>query len=121
MEKIKKLKNGEQAKIYNYEGVDFNRRKNVLNEITVDFNNYEHSFSNKPSSIYYTVNFNNKLVKQFELWYNHGTCHRLTGPAVIYYSSEYKIIVKEYWIDGKQLTQEEFEIETNRIKLLNEI
>jgi hypothetical protein len=41
------------------------------------------------------------------VWYQNGMPHRLDGPAI-----EYANGYKEYWIDGKKLTEVEFNILT---------
>jgi hypothetical protein len=42
-----------------------------------------------------------------ESWYLNGKRHRLDGPAVTKYS-KHRGVHKEWWINGKKLTEEEF-------------
>ena len=36
-------------------------------------------------------------------WYHNGRCHRTTGPAIEYANGN-----KEYWVNDRQLTQDEW-------------
>jgi hypothetical protein len=43
------------------------------------------------------------------IWYKHGLKHRLDGPAVFHNNHRYNCKDdKEWWIDGEQLSEEEF-------------
>ena len=42
-------------------------------------------------------------------WYQNGKLHRVDGPAVEYANGH-----KEWWINGVQLTQEEFNKQTKK-------
>ena len=46
-----------------------------------------------------------------ESWYQNGKLHRTDGPAIEW--PEWPNGVKEWWIDDKQLTEEEFLAKTN--------
>ena len=45
----------------------------------------------------------------FQQWWQNDKRHRLDGPAVEYANGH-----KEWWIEGKQLTQEEFNKQTHK-------
>ena len=44
------------------------------------------------------------ICDEYQAYYQNGKAHRLDGPAWIYPNGD-----KEYWIDGKQLTEAEFD------------
>ena len=116
MDEVRELEDGEEAKYYGYYYtiittiITIKEKNNI---ICVDREGVIHSFNDKPAYINYQQN--NK--KDFEVWFNHGKEHRLTGPARITYDGEGNIRKKYYFIDGKYLTQQEFE----EYKLLKEI
>ena len=75
-------------------------------QITIDENNFVHSYNDKPAF---------KSGIEISYW-KHGIPHRLTGPAKIISCMEC------YYIEGERiLNKEEFENRVNRIQLLNEI
>lgn len=53
---------------------------------------------------YHRVDGPSYISKNFEAWHSHGKYHRTDGPAIV--DSDKSI--KEYWINGKQFTEEEF-------------
>ena len=117
MEEVRELVDGEEGYFHYINGDIGSDQKSDTNKITVDKDGFEHSIDDKPAYINY-YGLSNKSI---EIWYKHGREHRLTGPAYVCYG-EYNILVsKGYWIEGKRLTQEEFETYINRYKLLNEI
>ena len=79
-------------------------------KITVDINGFIHSINDNPSVHFYNGGGGTKW------WFKHGRKHRLTGPARI----NIELGTNEYWIEGEQLTQEQFETYINRMELLNE-
>ena len=54
-------------------------------------------------------------------WYNKGILHRLNGPAFITFNIYDETIKKSYYIFGKKINKEEFDLESNRIKMLNNL
>ena len=49
----------------------------------------------------------------YKVYYINNKLHRLDGAAVIYLDG-----CEEYWINGKSLTKEEFEIHPERLKFV---
>ena len=47
-----------------------------------------------------------------KVWYQHGKRHRLDGPAVEWDNGN-----KEFWVDGKYLSQEEFDRKIKKSKM----
>ena len=55
-------------------------------------------------------------------WYDNGLPHRLNGPAYIWYFQDGSVLSSLYYINGEYfLSKSEWEIERNRIIMLNEI
>ena len=107
------------AFFYNIVGeLSFTHKKDN-NNFTVDSNNFLHSFNDEPA--YIRNPSKSYLVHKSLTWFNHGTKHRLFGSAFIQYNEDGTIYDKEYRIEGKELTQEQGETQTNRYKLLNEL
>ena len=50
-----------------------------------------------------------------EYWYLDDKCHRIDGPAIVRYSKDGSIESEVWYLDGKQLTEEQ--IEDLKIKL----
>jgi hypothetical protein len=48
-----------------------------------------------------------------EEYYKNGKLHRIDGPAVV----DHRLLVNEYWIDGEELDEEEF---NEKIKMLGQ-
>ena len=111
--------NGKKAYYY-YEssGYMYHWTKSDDNLFTVDENNFFHSYNDEPAEIWYEKN--GDKIKNSEEWFYNGYRHRLNDPAKIIYING-KIGLKEYYIHGKQLTKEEWEIEVNRLEMLQEI
>ena len=64
-------------------------------------------------------NWGDKYIKKE--WFCNGYRHRLNGPAEIE-TLEEKVFNREYWIHGKRYrNKSDWEIESNRIKMLKEI
>ena len=85
-------------------------KSSSIKSFSVNSEGFLHSYDDKPSLIYGDVTF----------WDYNGYSHRLNGPAmidssVVYYSLRYFIHGKEY------KNKNEWEIEVNRIKTLEEI
>jgi len=49
----------------------------------------------------------------YKVYYIEGKIHRLDGPAVMWANGE-----EEYWINGEELSKEEFEKHPERLKFL---
>ena len=113
MKEVRKLNDGERGKTndgsYEYYATNYYT-------IYVDLDGFQHNINDEPSVI-----FSDLGNGSFNLWFKHGYVHRLTGPSYIKYDIYDKPILKEYHIEGKELTQEQWEIEVNRINILNEI
>ena len=75
--------------------------------MTVDENNFLHSFDNNPATFYLGIDN--------DVYYSHGFLHNINGPTVGGY------FVDEYWIMGKKLSKKEWELEVNRLNFLKEI
>ena len=117
MEEVRELLDGEKGKFY-YENGDLGwDEKDIHNKITVDSNYFEHSYNDEPAF----THFNQGKIICYKFWYNHGHQHRLTGPSYIEYGDNGEIEHKNYYINGKRLTQEQWETEVNRINLLEEL
>ena len=111
MEEVRELKNGEVGKRYLGCDTVFTIMKAKGNKITVDKYNFVHSTNDEPA-----------IIKDiYKCWLEHGRRHRLNGPGFITYYEDGTIEGKMYYINGKKLLQEEWEIEVNRINMLNEI
>ena len=84
-------------------------------DIWVDKKRLQHNEPGVPSFICYLGNERERMVKkEFTV---HGKYHNLFGPAII----DYETGENTYVINGKQLTKEQWEIEANRIKMIEEI
>jgi hypothetical protein len=53
-----------------------------------------------------------KLPDGTERWYKNGQLHRDNGPAVEYYGVT-KYWYKEYWLEGKKYTKEQYNEKIN--------
>ena len=113
---VRELENGDIGKYTLNGGIGYDT-KSENNKITVDKNNFQHSFNDQPAFIYY---FKSGKIES-EWWMNHGYEHRLTGPAMIEYWDNDDLIISHYYLYGNLLTKEQWETEVNRIKMLNEI
>ena len=120
METIRKLEDGELGKYYDSTSEIVRQIKTSNNKVTVDNKGFAHSYNDEPAIIHF-LTFNNKSVKHFEYWFDHGYKHRLTGATYIRYSENDILANKIYYIQGKQFTQEQWKFEVNRINMLNEI
>ena len=117
MEEVRELKNYEIGEYY-YFGDLFQIFKNDDNKLTVNSNNFLHNINDNPAWIHYHTH--DRFIES-EWWFNHGLEHRLTGPATIFYGKEGEITTKGYWIEGKYLDQEQWELESNRVNILNDL
>ena len=116
MEEVRELVDGEYGKII-FGGVGGGSKKDKRNNITVDSEGFRHSINDQPAYIH----FYSDGTKRSEIWYKHGIDHRLTGPSWISYNDNGEIYMKGYYIEGKEYTREDWEVEVNRIQMLNEI
>ena len=114
---IRKLKKGEFGTYIHFEGEKELFEMDILSEIYVDENNYFHNI-NKPSLIW---KYENGTI--YKIQYNfHGLLHRLDGPAITYFKQNGTIDEERYGIFGKRYyNKQDWEIELNRIKMLEEI
>ena len=117
MEKVTYLKPGEEVKYYSTGDDIVKELYRKYTKISVDENYFKHSFNDEPTHIGY----HESGVISYRIWRKHGVVHRLTGPHSIYYDKTGKILEKIYAINGKRLTQEQWEIEANRLTLLSEL
>ena len=119
MEEVSVLKKGEPAKYFNNKGeIDFNTS---CDKRYVDSNGFLHSINDQPAYVVYHGKIINEVTTiHSEHWFNHGRYHRLTGPTFIRNNEDGSIHYTEYWINNKELTKEQWEIEVNRYELLNE-
>ena len=88
-------------------------------DVWVDENNYQHNEPGLPSYLWYRDEEKKELI--FEEYRKHGKLHNLNGYATLQYTNKGQIMVSSYWIDGKCYEKDEFDIEVNRIKILDEI
>ena len=82
----------------------------------MDKDGFAHSYNDEPSNI-----FNYNTGEKRLTYRKHGRMHRLTGPTLIDFSSDGSIRLKRYYIENKELSQEQWEIEVNRLNLLSEL
>ena len=75
-----------------------------------------HSFCGFPAVRFY--NNGGKIITL--AWYYNGNIHRFDGPAYIFYENNC-VVKKSYYIFGKKINKEEFDLESNRIKILNNL
>ena len=81
----------------------------------VDEDNFQHNEPGLPSLIIYDTKLKDKKsIIEFTV---HGKYHNLTGPASINYNNGFIY----YFIDGKKLTKEVFDVERNRLLMLEEL
>ena len=114
---IRELKDGEEAKYHHWTSInDQIFLGNKRTKVTIDLNKYFHSYNDEPAYISYYDEDEKNYINN-EQWYEHGYVHRLTGPATI----DYNHYEKQYCIYGKRMSQEEWEVEVNRLLMLNEI
>ena len=114
---IRELNNGEEGKWYSSNGSILTEEKSLNNKITVDSNNFQHNINDLPAYIEYYKNG----VKSMEIWYNHGYPHHLTGPSHIFYHKNAEISGYMYSINGKIVSEYDFKVSLNRIKMLEEL
>ena len=77
-----------------------------------------HRENGKPAILSY---FHERKI-QCEIYMENNLEHRIEGPSRIEYRIDGTIINKAYWIHGKYFeNKRDWEIEANRIKMLNEI
>ena len=119
MEEVRELVDGEVGIFRCLDG-DAGFKKGECNKITVDSDGLMHNINDKPSYIEYYIADEFKKLHCYH-WFNHGIKDRLTGPTFIIYQINGKETGREYWIKGKRLTQEQWELEVNRVNMLNEI
>ena len=116
MEEVRELKDGEIGNFYYSNGdIGFYTKHNLC-KIIVGSNNFIHNINDEPSITY----LYGDLSLHQKHWYKHGILHRLNGPSWIKYHKGHPY-ENEYWIEGKSLSQQEFEIEKNRLEMLNEL
>ena len=103
METIK-LRIFEHYKLYISDIIMCYQLKKEDDIIMVDSYGFLNSINDEPS---YTRMHQGR--KYEEAWYKHGYFHRLTGPACISYDSNGEIYYKEYWVENKEYSEEEFD------------
>ena len=82
-------------------------------KITIDSNGFLDSYNDDPAIDY----FNGRMMKL--LYYQHGYLHRETGPSIIV---DHMYVPKEsFYLNGVNLSKEEYEIRMNRKTMLEEI
>ena len=114
---IRKLKKGEFGTYINFNGTEVGFKEIGYSEVYVDNNNFLHNEDGKASLIW-----NNDNGTIYKIQYNfHSLIHNLFGSAIIYYNEDGTIDEERYGIFGKRLTKQEWELEVNRIKMLEEI
>lgn len=79
-------------------GMDLTHVKADYEEIYVDSKGHAHRLDGP------AIQYHSGCNQGHRAWYLHGKRHRLDGPAVIKAWTQ----CKEYWIEGKQYTEEEF-------------
>ena len=119
MESVRKLKYNEKSQYYDSTGLIISEIKDKCNIISVDSNNFEHSINDQPAFIHYFSSSFKKI--SYKWWYKHGRPHRLTGPAYISYRINGDILTEKYYLNGKKLMKNDWNIEVNRIKMLNNL
>ena len=114
---VRKLKTGEIYYWYTENSFKEKSECHKLNDVWVDENNFEHNENGLPSTIRYKNQ--EKFTKESADYRIHGKVHNLFGPAIIWYLYNTKID-EFYFLYGKELNKREWEIEKNRIKMLEE-
>ena len=107
---VKKLKSGETFSYY-IGVLESHMTIGDAVEVWVDEEGFEHNENGLPSYIYYHLG--EWYTKEHRV---HGYRHNINGPAWYTINGD-----SEYWLNGKQLSKEVWEIEGNRIKTLEEI
>ena len=114
---VRKLNTGEVYKWYKLETNNILSSYVVSDEdIWVDENGFVHNEANIPAKIYYTTIGHKQSYLEYV---NHGKYHNLNGLAVVWLDN--RLISNSYFINGVALTKYNWEIEVNRIKMLEEI
>ena len=88
-------------------------------DIWVDENDYLHNEPELPSLIWY--NGNEKELKCREQYTKNGKLHNLNDKAWVEYDHGVTILWCSYYIEGKEYSKEEWEIERNRVKMIEEL
>ena len=100
--KAKDVKYYSQGKIYNIVDAD-------VDFFSINSDRFLHSFDDKPSLI----------IGNSSYWDYNGLQHRINGPALIETYSKGTNL--QYFLYGVEYSKEQWEIEKNRIKTLEEI
>ena len=116
MKELRELTANIKHKHYGKDGTIIEDQSNYL-LVTIDSDGFLHSFDNKPAR---------KLFKDIiDIYWNdyfkNGKYHNLNGTADNIYSNNDILLSFSYWIEGVHLTKEQWQIESNRINMLNEI
>ena len=121
---VRKLKDDEQYFYYHIEGNIHCEKKDCYLEVYVDKNNFLHNENGKPALI-----DSDGDISYF--YYFHGYRHNVNGTAKEIYTKngkkyEPKIIDERlfgiyYALYGKRLTKEEWDLERNRLLMLDEL
>ena len=113
---VRKLKEGDEYRYYRIgtNGICTSRVVYYI-DIWVDEDGFLHNENNKPAKIHYSeIGHKETYLEYME----HGKLHNLFGPAVIWVNG---LMGVSYFINGVVLSKYNWEIEVNRIKMLEEI
>ena len=110
---VRKLETGKLYKYVDEKGNIWNEPVHIFNDVWVDENNFLHNEPNKPSKIEYSTI--EKTYKKIIVYREHGILHNLFGPALIGYRESF------YVIHGNLYNKDDWEIESNRLLMLEDI
>ena len=120
MEEVRELSYGHT--VYYYKENDEVGNMIVYNHLTVfvDKDGFVHNINDEPTWIEH-CKIPDKDYIQYKGWCYHGKEHRETGPSSIWYNKDGSINSERYFLDNIELSNDEFEIHTNRMEILNEL
>ena len=114
---VRKLKPGEIC-YFNYNEKKQYKLRGDGQDIWVDENNYLHNENNSPARIWY--NSDGRVERK--IWCRHGLRENLNGAGEITYNPIGEMVKSWYYIHGKPYqNKQDWEIEVNRIKTLEEL
>ena len=79
------------------------------------------SFNDKPALIFYNHDEDYGYFLYLKEWCKEDVIHRLTGPAKIFYKWNGEIEEEEYYLNDIYYNKQDWEVQINRLEMLNEI
>ena len=114
---VRKLKHNEKYLVSTSYGTIEEEICSINDDIWIDVNNFLHNEDNNPAKIIYHSNKN----VDYKTYRKNGKHHNLYGPSTVTYYPDGTICNVWYDIEGKEFKKEDWEIEVNRIFMLDEI